>query len=258
VLTRLTALWSRREVVFALAARDLQSRYKGSILGVAWSLMHPIVLVIVYTIAFRYVIRIPIPHYTLFLVSGLLPWIFVATSLSVASGSIVDQGAIVKKVAFPREALPLAAVLAQFAHFAIAYFIVVPSVAAAEIGLSTALVAVPVVMVLLAIFTCGLALAAASSHVFFRDTRHLLEIGLQVWFWITPIVYSTAHVEERYRRLFDLNPLVPFVAALRTAIVDATPPAPSQVALLLVLALASFGFGYAIFSRGQGRFAEYV
>lgn len=258
MLSSLTALWARRELIAALAGRDMRMRYKGSALGLAWSLLHPLVLAVVYTVAFRYVIRIPIPHYALFLLAGLLPWLFFAQSLGLASSSVVDQAPLVKKLVFPREVLPLGVVAAQFVQFSIAYLIVLPLVAAAEARLSPAIALLPLPMVLLLVFTSGLALAASAAHVFWRDTRHLLEVLLQIWFWLTPVVYSLDLVPAAFRPLFSLNPLTPFLGAFRSIVVSGGVPAAGTLAALGVVAVATFLVGYAVFVHRAPRFAEHV
>jgi ABC-type polysaccharide/polyol phosphate export permease len=258
MLTRLQELWARRELVGALASRDLQIRYRGSVFGLLWSLMHPLVLAAVYLVAFRYVIRIPIPNYALFLLAGLLPWIFVASSLGMAATSIVDQGQLIKKLSFPREVLPIATVVSQFVHFAVGYLAVVPPLAAYSVGLGPSVLLVPVLMVLLALFTCGLALAMATAQVYLRDTRHLLDVALQVWFWLTPVVYSLDLVPARFRPLFMLNPLALFLTAFRDATLLKTAPPIGETILLSLLTTAVFVAGYAVFLRGQRRVAEHI
>ena len=258
MLSSLKVLWARRELVAALAGRDMRTRYKGSALGLAWSLLHPLVLAVVYTVAFRYIARIPIPNYGLFLLSGLLPWLFFAQSLALASGSITDQAQLVKKLVFPREVLPLGAVGAQFVHFAIAYLVVIPAFAAYEVGLTPAIAVLPILMLLMLAFTCGLALITSSAQVYLRDTRHLVEVLLQIWFWLTPVVYSLDLVPERLRPIFLANPMTPFVSAFRDAVVGQRVPAPATFAALVLLAAVAFLGGYAIFLRSARRFAEYV
>jgi ABC-type polysaccharide/polyol phosphate export permease len=258
VLERLRGLWRRRDLVAALASRDLHMRYRGSILGVAWSLLHPLLLAAVYTIAVRYVLRVPIPNYALFVLCGLLPWMFFANSLATASGAIVDHAHLIKKVAFPREALPLAAVLAQFFHFSVGYLLIVPAFAAWQVGVGPTLAALPVVMALFLIFTLGLALAAATAQVYMRDARHLIEAGLQIGFWLTPIVYSMQMTPAEVRTALMFNPLRPFVEAFRRIVVDAALPDLSSSIELALFAGASFALGYAVFLRGQRRFAELV
>jgi ABC-type polysaccharide/polyol phosphate export permease len=258
VWERIRLLWTRRELVISLTRRDLQTRYKGSVVGIVWSVLHPLLLAGIYTVAVRFVLRIQIPNYAIFVLSGLLPWMFFTSSLTIASLSIVNQGQLVKKIAFPREALPIAAVSGQLVHFTIAYLVVVPAMAWLQIGVSPALLALPVLMLLLAVFTGGLALLIAAAQVYFRDTRHLLDVLLQLWFWVTPIIYSMELVPERFRSLFDLNPLVPFLRAFRTVVLGFQLPSGADASLLATMAVLVMSIGYAGFQRAQRRFAEFV
>lgn len=184
---KLRAVWAYRDLVRHLVLRDLRHKYKGSTLGFAWSLANPLLMAIVYTVAFKYIVRLPIDRFPLFLLSGLLPWMFFAAGLGAATASIVDNSALVRKVAFPRAVLPLAAVLAQFVQFLLMYAVVVPTIAAVEGGVTPALVGALPVMFLQLTFTIGLGLVFSVAYVHARDTRHLVDVGLQVWFWLTPI-----------------------------------------------------------------------
>ena len=258
VLQRLYQLWLRRELVATLAVRDLHSRYKGTTLGILWAVLQPLVLALVYTLAFRYVIRIAIPNYVLHLMAGLIPWLFVSSSISAGALSVTGQAQLVKKVAFPREVLPIATVVAQFSLFALAYLIVVPALAAIQVGIGLALLALPVIMLLLGVFTGGLALMVSAAQVYARATRHLLDVALQVWFWVTPILYSFDLIPERFRIYFHLNPMTAFVEAHRVIVLDRTIPDARAFLVLVAWAVASAAIGYVIFVRAQRRFAEYV
>lgn len=258
VWERIRALWTRRELIVGLTKRDLQTRYKGSVLGILWSVLHPLILAGIYTLAVRFVLRIQIPNYAIFVLSGLLPWMFITSSLTIASMSIVSQGPLIKKIAFPREALPIASVAGQLVHFTIAYLIVVPAMALVQIGLGPALLALPVLMLLLAMFACGMALLVAAAQVYFPDTRHLLDVVLQLWFWVTPIIYSMEMVPERFRFLFNLNPLVPFFRAFRTVVLGFALPSMADTSVLVTMAVLVLAVGYGGFQRAQRRFAEFV
>jgi lipopolysaccharide transport system permease protein len=254
----LRAVYAYRGLLRGLVRRDLQVKYKGSVLGVAWSLLHPLVMAAVYTLAFRYVVRVPIEAFPLFLLSGLLPWMFFAGALGSATSAIVDQGTLVRKVAFPRAVLPLAAVTSQLAQFGIMYTVVVPVALAIGVGLSPTLVAVVPIVLLQAVFTAGLALLLATAYVFVRDARHLLEVGLQVWFWLTPIIYSVDLVPPELLRWMRFNPMLHFVTAYQGIVVGHTLPSVQTVLLLTALAATSLLIGWSVFRRAQGRFAEYV
>ncbi|HEY8551734.1 MAG TPA: ABC transporter permease, partial [Vicinamibacterales bacterium] len=245
-----------RDLVRHLLLRDLRHKYKGSSLGFVWSLANPLLMAAVYTIAFKFIVRLPIERFALFLVSGLLPWTFFAGGLSAATASIVDNGSLVRKVAFPRLVLPVAAVLSQFVQFALTYAIVIPILVALEGGGTTTLVAVLPVLVLQLVFTTGLGLMLAAAYVHARDTRHLLDVALQLWFWLTPVVYSMALVPETFGRLLHLNPMTAFMAAYHAAVADGTWPAAWVWSLLLVFAAAAAWLGLIVFTKAEPTFAE--
>jgi lipopolysaccharide transport system permease protein len=254
----LRAVYAYRGLLRGLVRRDLQVKYKGSILGFAWSLLHPLVMAAVYTLAFRYVVKVPIDAFPLFLLSGLLPWMFFASALGSATSAIVDNGTLVRKVAFPRAVLPLGAVASQLVQFGLMYTVIVPTALVMGVGLSPALAALLPVIALQAAFTTGLALLLATAYVFVRDARHLLEVGLQVWFWLTPIIYSVELVSPELLRWLRWNPMLHFVTAYQDIVVRHALPSGETFLLLAVLGSVSLASGWAVFGRAQRRFAEYV
>jgi ABC-type polysaccharide/polyol phosphate export permease len=253
----LAAVWAYRDLVRHLVLRDLRLKYKGSTLGVLWSLANPVIMAAVYTVAFKYIVRLPIERFPLFLLSGLVPWTFFAGALGASAASVVDNSALVRKVRFPRLVLPLAATLAQLVQFALTYALVIPALAwfdGGGLGV-TALAAVPL-MLLQSIFTAGLGLAAATANVHLRDTKHLLDVALQIGFWLTPVVYSLALAPKRLAALLAWNPLTHFVGAYQGAVVDGRWPSAGTFLLLALLAAGSAAAGLALFARSEGRFAE--
>lgn len=254
----LRQLYAYRGLLRGLVRRDLQIKYKGSVLGFAWSLLHPLVMAAVYTVAFRFVLRVPIEAFPLFLLSGLLPWMFFASALGAATSSIVDNGTLVRKVAFPRAVLPLGAVSSQLVQFLLMYTVIVPVALVMGVGVSPALSALVPLILLHAAFTTGLALLLATAYVHVRDARHLLDVLLQIWFWLTPIVYAVSFVPENVGRWLQWNPMLHFVTAYQDIAVRHDVPSLATFALLTTLAIVSLAVGWLVFGRAQRRFAEYV
>jgi len=254
----LRALVAYRGLLRGLVQRDLLVKYKGSLLGVAWSLLHPIVMVAVYTLAFRYVVRVPIERFPLFLLSGLLPWMFFASALGAATSSVADSGTLVRKVAFPRAVLPVAAVASALVQFLLMYTVLVPTAIVTGGGLSWAWLALVPVIALQVAFTTGLGLLLATAYVFVRDARHLLEVALQMWFWLTPIVYASSMAPETLQRWLRFNPMLHFITAYQGIVTQHAVPSPATFALLAALASISLATGWMVFTHRQGRFAEHV
>jgi len=254
----LGASWQYRDLLRNLVLRDLRVKYKGSSLGFAWSFLHPLLMAAVYTVAFKYVVRIQVEHFAVFLLSGLLPWTFFVGAVTTATGSVADNAPLVRKVAFPRVVLPLAAVASQFVQFLLMYAAVVPVAAVLGVAPSPALLALVPLIALELVFVSGVALVGATAYVHFRDTKHLLDVLLQVWFWATPIVYPLTLVPERFQWLARLNPMTLLVESCHQVVIARRWPSPAAVAgFALAAALAAAAGGW-LFLRHQRRFAELV
>jgi ABC-type polysaccharide/polyol phosphate export permease len=256
----LRAAWGYRDLLRHLVLRDLRHKYKGSSLGFVWSLLHPLLMGAVYTVAFRFIAPNGIAHFPVFLLSGLLPWMFFSAALSGAVGSIADNSALVRKVAFPRQILPLAAVASQFVQFLLMYTVIIPLLVAFGVGSSPALLALVPLILLQVIFTAGLALGLATAYVYARDTRHLLEVGLQVWFWITPILYSASllNLPRLLQQMLRWNPMAHFITGYQNIVVyHVAPTLLAFVTLTLIAGGTALG-GWLVFTRYQRRFAELI
>ncbi len=256
--SRPATVWQYRDLLRNLVLRDLRLKYKDSTLGFAWTLLHPLLMAAVYTLAFRYIVRMRVEHFPVFLLSGLLPWLFFSSALTIATVSIGDNSALVRKVAFPRAVLTLGAVTSQFVQFLLMYVVIIPIALLFGVGVSAALVALLPLVLFEWIFAAGLALLLATAYVHFRGTRHLLEVALQVWFWLTPVVYPLAMVPETFRRWFWLNPMTLFVTSFQAVVVDRVLPPASALAALALLAAAAGLAGFALFARYEPRFGELV
>ena len=255
------ALWAYRDLVRHLVGRDLRHKYKGSTFGFAWSLANPLLLAAIYTLAFAYIVRVPVPRFPLYLLSGLLPWTFFAAGLAAATSSVVDGAPLVRKVAFPRLVLPIAAIATQAAQFVLTFVVVIPIAAALSaptpgLGLGAGALAVGPAVVLQLAFTAGLGLVLASAYVHARDTRHLVDVGLQLWFWLTPIVYAPSMVPERFAGLLALNPMARFAALYHAAILDGSWGAASDWLAVGLWAVGALAAGSLVFARSAPRFAE--
>ena len=258
MIANLRVLWRYRDLLRGLVQRDLRVKYKGSVLGIGWSLAHPLVVAAVYTLAFKFILRVPIENFALYLLSGMLPWTAFTASLGQSTGSIVDNVGLVRKVAFPRMVLPLGAIGSQFTQFAFMYAALLAAAIVVGPGLAPALLSVPVVAALQLAFTAGRGLVLATLHVHFRDTKHLLDVALQVWFWVTPIVYTVELIPERFRPLVYANPMAAFVEAYHAAVVNGQWPPAALVGLLVVLSTVSASVGMLVFAHAEKRFAERV
>ena len=248
-----------RELIRNLVLKDLTLKYRGSILGVAWSLAHPALLLAVYTLAFRNVLKVPVPHYPFFLLVALLPWNFFATAATAATGAIVFNGSLLRKAAFPREALPIASVLFVFAQFLLALAVFLPAMAlASRPGLQwTAVLLVPL-LILHVLFTTGVALLLAALTTAWRDVAHFTEVGLVLVFWLTPIVYPVEMVPGFWRSALTLSPPAAFAAAYQDVLFWGRVPAWTTAASTLVSTAATLVLGLVVFKAMSPTFVERV
>jgi ABC-type polysaccharide/polyol phosphate export permease len=251
-----TAAWAYRDLVRHLVGRDLRHKYKGSTFGFAWSLANPLLMAAIYTLAFAYIVRVPVPRFPLYLLSGLLPWTFFAGALAAATSSVVDGGPLVRKVAFPRLVLPVAAVATQFVQFVLTYAVIIPIAAAASGGLTlTAVAIVPAIALQLA-FTTGLGLLLAAAYVHARDTRHFVDVAVQLWFWLTPVVWARDMVPARLAPVLDANPMAHLMAIYHAAILHGHWGAPIHWIVAAAAAATALAAGTLVFARLSPRFAE--
>lgn len=244
-----------------LVRRDLQSRYHGSLLGFLWAFVHPLWQLALLWVVFSVILKVPIvgertASFPVFLFSGLLPWMGFAEGIQRASTTIVDHSGLVRKLRFPSELLVVSSVVSALLHqfVALGIFAVWQGVAGEpawerSLWLLFGLAA----QVCLSL---GFAWAAAALQVFFRDVAQALNIGLQAWFYLTPIVYPLNLVPESLRPWLALNPLATVVQAFRTVLLGSPPPTASAALGLAGMALATLGLGWALFRRLRPAFAD--
>lgn len=252
-----------RELFASLFRRDLRARYKGTVFGVAWSLVNPLLLMAIYVLVFSLLWDVTtIDHYPLYLLCGLAVWIFVSSSLSGSARSMLDYAELIKKVRFPRQLVALSQVATQLVPFAVmlAILIVVNAIVLPETR-DTVLLSIPVAAGIVAL-VAGLALAVASANVVFRDVEHLVGAALLPWFFLTPILYSLEELPggiEDYPVVVDLlrwaNPLTPPLYALRDPLFYGVVPGATDVLYLVGVALASLALGAWVFLRVDDRIA---
>jgi ABC-2 type transport system permease protein len=274
VRRRLLDIWRYRELLIGLVRKELKVKYKNSILGFVWSMLNPALYLVVFYVVFQVVLKNGMPNFAIFLLSGLLVWNLFSTGLGAATGSVVGNAAIVKKVAFPREILAMAAVGASLVHFMLQGIVMILALLAFRYPPSPGYLAmVPLALVTLLLFTCALGILLAAVNVYLRDTQHLLELTLLAWFWATPIVYQYRLVSDRMGArtwLYRLNPITPIVLIFQRAIyvktdVGAVHVLPvgvnykwylGQLLGVLVVSAVLFLIALRVFARLEGNFAE--
>jgi len=267
-MTTYLDLFRYRELFGSLFRRDLRAKYKGSVLGLAWSLAHPVVLMLVYLLVFSVMLKIQTgaedEHYWLFLLAGLPVWVFFATSLQSASPSLLENANLIRKVRFPRQLLPLSIVATQLVGFAVMLAIVVVlSLVYVPEARGTVWLAIPLAALAVCL-VAGLSLTVAALNAVYRDVEHLVAALLLPWFFLTPVLYSLEGIPgvRDHPRLVDLvhyaNPLTPAIEAVRDPLFFGELPQAGDAVYLAVSALVALALGAFVFTRVDDRIAVEV
>lgn len=274
VAERLRELFAHREVLVNLTRKELKVKYKSSALGILWSMLNPLLYLVIFYVVFTKFLPSGIPDFHIFLLSGLLAWTLFSTALAGATGSVVGNGPLVTKVAFPREILPLSAIGSSMVNFFFQFIILaVVMVAFAYPFQGPAILLLPMALAVLLVFTVAAGFAASALNVRYRDTAHLVELALLAWFWLTPVIYPATKVLGQGAlawRLYQLNPLVTITLGFQRALYgprllpDGTGVLPDpgiaryavRLGLVGLASLVLLFLTWRLFYRRSGDFAE--
>jgi ABC-type polysaccharide/polyol phosphate export permease len=231
VVSRLRELWAARHVLANLVRKEVKVKYKSSVLGMAWSMLNPVIYLAVFTLVFPVILRSRVPNFPVYLLSGLLAWNLFATSLSNGARSVVDNSNLVTKLYFPREILPLSSVGAAMVDFGTQSLVLIAFMAILRYGvLGWNLLLLPLALVALVCLASALSMLVAAINVRYRDIQHLVLLALLMWFWLTPIVYPSALVwqtlarREVFKLLYLVNPMTAIVMGFQRALYGVVTP----------------------------------
>jgi lipopolysaccharide transport system permease protein len=245
-----------RDLLRELVARDMKLRYKRSVLGIVWSLLNPLLQLLVFYFVFGLLLPLNIPHYPSFLFTGVLVWSWFQSSLMCATGAIVDNRELIRRPGFPIAILPTVTVTSHLVHFLIAIPILVICVVLDVGQITSAIFALPLVILLQFVLTLSLAYLIATFHVSFRDTQYLLGVLLQLLFFLTPIFYNLVAIPERFRSFLTLNPIVPLIEAYRDILIRGQWPSSTSLMGLAACSAGLLAIGYWVFTRASYHFVE--
>jgi ABC-type polysaccharide/polyol phosphate export permease len=258
-LARVGEVVQYRELIRNLVLRDLKARYKNSVLGFAWSLLNPLLMMLVFTVLFTFLMRVNIPNFPVFVLIGILAWNLTTGSVIGSVNSIVGNGHLIKKVYFPREVLPISTVLSNLVNFLLATIVLVAMLLVFRVELSLLVLYFPLIVFIQVLFLCGLALFLSSLNVFFRDTGVIMEVLILAWFFLTPVFYNIEDLAGRFARLmYIVNPMASIISSYRVVLLYNSTPAWDFLARTFVTALLFFLGGYWFFLRQAPLLAEEV
>jgi lipopolysaccharide transport system permease protein len=257
----LRELWEFRELLYFLTWRDIKVRYKQTALGVAWAVLQPVLAMILFTIVFGHVAKISsggIP-YPIFSYAALVPWLFFANSLQLASTSLIVNPQLITKVYFPRIYLVMAPILASLVDFLLAFVVLVGLMAYYGVTPDPVGTALLVPLLLLAfVTTIGTSAWLSALNVKYRDVRFVVPFLVQLWFFATPVVYSIESLSQPWQTIFGLNPMATVVEGFRWALAGGAAPDGGTAALSVGAGLVLLGLGIFYFHRTEKSFADVI
>ena len=255
----LRELWAYRELLWVLTERDIKVRYKQTVLGAAWAVIQPVMLMVVFSIFFGRLAGMPsdgIP-YPIFAYCALLPWTFFSNALSSSANSVVGSGNLISKVYFPRLIVPLASVGSWLVDFLIAAVILLGLMLYYDVGWTWHLLAVPLLVLGVIVAALGAGTLLSALTVAYRDFRYVIPFLLQFWMFATPVVYPASIVPQRWQWVLELNPMTGLIEGFRSAFLG-RPFDGLAIAISVGISLVMLLAAVAYFERVERRFADIV
>jgi ABC-type polysaccharide/polyol phosphate export permease len=254
-----------RQLIALLVMRELKVRYKRSVFGLFWTMLNPLLLMIVYTVVFTTIMPSTQKNFSVFLLSALLPWIFFSTALLQGLNSILANQELIRKVRVPQAVFPLSVVASNLVNFTLSMVPLFLIMAAVRQPFSRALLFLPVSMLLVTVFTSGVTLLLATFTVFFRDVKHLSEVALQMLMYLSPVLYDLHMLGEHrtwwfrvFRTFLALNPLSYLLALVREPVYYGRLPDAATAGTAAAVSLAALLLGFAVFQKLAPRHVHYL
>ena len=257
---KLKSVWDYRELLYFLAWRDLKARYSQTVVGLAWAVLQPLFMMLVFTVIFSNIARLPsdgIP-YPLFAYAALVPWTYFSKSLDRSGFSIVTESNLIRKIYFPRLIIPLSATLGGLIDFGIAFLLMVAMMVWFGVLPTWKLVVVPFYLLLTILASLAASLWLSALFVKYRDIGALMPLLIQVWMFASPIVYPSSAIPQEWQGLYNINPMVGVINGFRWALVGTPAPDPALLALNVLTIAVFLLFGMAYFNRMANTFADVI
>ena len=260
VVPHLIAFFKRWDLLWHMTVRHLRGQYKQSVLGYAWAFVNPLSQMLILTFVFSTMLRFPSEGepYPVFLFVGLVPWIFFSGAIQSATDSVAGASSLVTKVYFPREILPTAAVATKLVDLAFGLLILAGIMLYYGQPPEWTAIWVPLIFAIHFIFALGLALPLAALNLFFHDVRFLVGVALNLWFYLTPVLYPVDTIPDKYSFIFDINPNAIFIHAYRRVIIHGDGPGLERILAGLAISLVVFFVGYYVFKKLEPGFADRI
>lgn len=247
-----------RDLIWNLTITDLKIKYQGSVLGFAWSLLNPLMMMLVLYFVFANVFRFNQEHFALYILVGIIAWRFLANGTSLSMGSIVGRPSLVTKIYIPRHILVLASTLSCFISSILEFFVLIPILFIFGANITPYILFLPIAHVIFFFIVYGLSLMLAALYVYYRDLSQIWEVIIQLGFFLSPICYPISIIPQQYLPLYILNPVTVLIETYRNFLVYGLPPGLYSMIYIIIAASALMIIGRAVFNRLERRFAEVI
>lgn len=250
-------VYEYRDMIISLVKRDLRGRYLGSVLGFLWSFVNPLGQIIIYTVVFSFIFRTGLENYYMYMIAGLIPWLFFSGAIQEGTGAIRAQSDMIKKIYFPRAVIPISVTTSNFVNMLFCFIVVFAVLIVTRYGANPmALLFLPIVMIIEYFLTLGVVLIVSAVQVYFRDLQQIIGLVLMAWIYLTPIMYTIDYIPESVRRIYIyINPMTPVIEAYHDILYWKRIPSGnllvSAVAAVIVLII-----GIMVFKKLEANFAE--
>lgn len=251
-------IFKYRQMLESLVLTDLRTRYKGSFLGFFWTLLNPLLMLGVYSLVFKYVVRISLENYTAYLFIGIVVWNLLSQSLVSGATSVIRNAGLVKKIYFPKEILPLSVVLGGVINFLLSLVVLFPVLFFSNVKVGLPLITLPIILTVYFIFTLALTTLVSCINVYFRDLEHILSVVVMAWFYLTPIVFTEDMIPAGLKSVFALNPMNPIVNGFHKVFFYNQFPDMIQLLWLGLLSIGLLIICYFVFGKLSRKFAEEI
>lgn len=251
------SLWNRRGLIWGLVVRNIKVKYQRSVLGFLWTLLHPMVMVLVLVAVFSTVIRIQIDHYWAFLISGFFVWNYMSATIYAATYTLAEHAQITRSIAFPKEVLIVSSALSKLVEFLAELLLVIVVLAVwLHHGLPTSFAALPLLLLLQFLLALGLQLPVATLAVFYKDVQHALPLFMSAVFYLSPVFYPASMIPESALGYYFLNPIAELLTLYQQILYEGQPPSTALLTSLSLKTAAILAVGLLVFNRFKHFFAE--
>ncbi len=260
-MNALKEIFDYRQMIYSLVKKDLRGRYKGSALGFLWTFLNPLLQLLVYTLVFSTIMRAGIDKYYMFLFVALVPWIFFSSALTGGSSCVIASKDMIKKIYFPREVLPISYITTSFVNMLLSFVVIFGVIIITGFGVNvTALLYLPIIMIVEYLLAIGIAMMVSAFTVYFRDLEYILSIIAMAWQFLTPVMYSQQMVEDALPplllKIWNLNPMTPIIIAYRDILYYKQVPEINTLLTATILGGIFTVIGFVLFRKLQKGFAE--